>query len=195
MTPRITGHSRLSQVAASVAKALEDAGIRAVLSGGACASLYTRGTYQSSDLDFVLQSAVAPAALDAAMAAAGFRRTGNHYVHPHTAFFVEFPAGPLAIGNDIRVQPVEYRVRRHVVRALSATDSCRDRLAAFFFWNDRQSLRVAVSIAKRHPVDLDVIRDWSAAEGKTTAFEEFEKTLVRETKTTRRRSMPDDGRR
>lgn len=187
MTLSITERSRLSEVAACVAKVLEEAGIRAVLSGGACASLYTRGAYQSSDLDFVLQSAVTTRVLDAAMASAGFRRQRNYYVHPRTEYFVEFPAGPLAIGNDIRVQPIEYRVRRHVVRALSATDSCRDCLAAFFFWNDRQSLRVAVSIAKRHRVDLDVIRRWSAAEGKSPAFDEFEAMLLRERKETRRR--------
>ena len=56
---------------------------------------------------------------------------------------VEFPAGPLAIGDDDLVEPVELRVGRTRVPALSATDSCRDRLAAFYHWRDLQSLRVA----------------------------------------------------
>jgi hypothetical protein len=64
-------------------------------------------------------------------------------------FFVEFPVGPLGIGRDLAVKPVQIRIgggaRR--IRALSATDCCRDRLAAFYHWNDRQSLDAAVDIA------------------------------------------------
>jgi len=55
---------------------------------------------------------------------------------------------------------------------LSATDSCRDRLAAFYHWNDRQALALAVEIARTHPVDLGLIREWSAREGKTAEFGE-----------------------
>jgi len=176
---KLTSRSTLSEVAASVAKALSEAGIRSVLTGGACASLYTRGAYQSSDLDFVLQTAVSQAGLDTAMAAAGFERQGNQYVHPQIRFFVEFPAGPLAIGSDFRIQPVEYRVRRGVVFALSPTDTCRDRLAAFYFWTDRQSLKTAVCIAVRHPVDMEAIRRWSSNEGFSAAFEEFTRELAR----------------
>lgn len=63
------------------------------------------------------------------MADVGFSRQGAAYVHSASAFFVEFPAGPLGIGDDDLVKPVEIRVGRARVLALSATDSCRDRLA------------------------------------------------------------------
>jgi hypothetical protein len=175
----LTSRSSLSEVAGAVSRALADAGIRAVLTGGACATLYTRGAYQSADLDFVLQSAVKQTRLDAALAAVGFSRRGDHYVHPRARFLVEFPRGPLAIGSDSRIQPVVYRVRRHVVLALSPTDSCRDRLAAFYFWSDRQSLKTAVQIALRHPIDLDIVRAWSDAEGHGSEFEEFRTELQR----------------
>ena len=184
----LTSRSSLSEVAASVAKALSDAGIRSVLTGGACASLYTRGAYQSSDLDFVLQTTTSQSSLDAAMATAGFERQGNQYVHPRVRFVVEFPAGPLAIGRDFRIQPIEYRVRRRTVFALSPTDSCRDRLAAFYFWTDRQSLRTAVQIAVRHPVNLEAIQRWSSDEGFSAAFEEFTRELDRARRRRRRRT-------
>ena len=170
---KITRRATLSDVAACVAGVLSEAGIRCVLTGGACASLYTRGAYQSSDLDFVIQSAVTRPQLDGAMRKAGFERQGNQYVHATSAFFVEFPPGPLAIGGDFRIQPIEYSIRRKSVLMLSATDSCRDRLAAFFFWNDRQSLRTAVQIATSRRVDLDRIREWSVEEGHQAGFEEF----------------------
>jgi hypothetical protein len=148
------------------------------LTGGACATLYTRGVYQSSDLDFVIQSAATRSQLDAAMRKIGFERQGDQYVHPATPFFVEFPPGPLAIGGDLRIQPVEHSIGRRTVLALSATDSCRDRLAAFYFWNDRQSLRTAVQIAGRQRVDMGRIREWSIEEGRLPGFEEFTHELA-----------------
>ena len=134
---RLSKRSGLADVARCVATALRSAGIRAVLTGGACASLYTRGGYQSSDLDFVIQNAVSETQLDKAMNSIGFERVGNQYEHPEAPFFIEFPAGPLEIGGDLRIQPVEYKIKRTVVPALSAADSCRDRLVAFYHWDDR----------------------------------------------------------
>jgi hypothetical protein len=48
---------------------------------------------------------------------------------------------------------------------LSATDACRDRLAAFYHWNDRQSLAAAVAVAIRNPIALGKVRRWSHQEG------------------------------
>jgi hypothetical protein len=174
---KLTSRSSLSEVAACVAQALARAKIRAVLTGGACATIYSKGEYQSSDLDFVLQSAITPVQLDAVMESIGFHPIGNRYEHPRTNFFVEFPAGPLGIGADIDIRPVVTRVARIRVKALSATDSCRDRLAAFYHWNDRQSLVTAVQIARHHKVNLSAIRAWSEREDASEKFQEFFGTL------------------
>jgi hypothetical protein len=176
---KLTKRSRLSDVALCVGRTLESAGLRAVLTGGACASFYTGGSYQSSDLDFIIQTSVSAEVLDRAMAEIGFARKGRHYEHPETPYFVEFPAGPLAIGKDLRIEPVEHRIRKAQILALSPTDSCRDRLAAFYHWGDRQSLKTAAAIARRHQVDLGVLRQWSEGEGAEPAFEEFLSALRR----------------
>ena len=168
----ITARSSLRSVAVQVGGALRRHRIRAVLTGGACASLHSGGAYSSVDMDFILLGDVAQAALDAAMRSVGFRRKGDRYVHAHVRFYVEFPRGPLAIGGDYRIRPVEHG-RRPRALVLSPTDSCRDRLAAFYHWNDRQSLTVAVSIALRNRVNMGAIRHWSIAEGAERQFEEF----------------------
>jgi hypothetical protein len=160
-------------VAVQVGDALRRHGIRAVLTGGACASLHSGGAYYSVDMDFILLGHVTQAALDAAMASVGYRRKGDRYLHRSTRFYVEFPRGPLAIGGDYRLRPVEHRLGRARALVLSPTDSCRDRLAAFYHWNDRQSLAVAVSIALRNRVNLAAIRRWSSAEGAAHGFDEF----------------------
>lgn len=169
----ITARSSLSSVAVQVGDALRRHGIRAVLTGGACASLHSGGAYYSVDMDFILLGHVTQAALDAAMGSVGFRRKGDRYLHSRARFYVEFPRGPLAIGGDYRVRPVEHRLRRARVLVLSPTDSCRDRLAAFYHWNDRQSLAVAVSIALRSRVNLAAVHRWSLTEDMEHRFDEF----------------------
>lgn len=175
----ITERSSLREVALAVGRALADHGIRAVLTGGACASLHAAGRYLSDDLDFVLVGRVQAADLDRAMASLGFVRETNRYVHPRSDFWVEFPRGPLAVGADLDVEMVEIRGRGGLVLALSPTDSCRDRLAAYYHWNDRQSLAVAAAIAARHDVDLERIRRWSEGEGHAGRFQEFEVEIAR----------------
>lgn len=176
---KITAGTALETVAVVVGGALAARGIRAVLTGGACAGIYSGGLFSSQDVDFVLEGRVDLATLDAAMASLGFARSGNRYVHSESPFWVEFPRGPLGVGGDLDVQPVSLRASNRTTLALSATDSCRDRLAAFFHWSDRQSLAVAVEIARRHEVDLARIRRWSESEGHRTRFEEFERELER----------------
>jgi hypothetical protein len=141
----------------------------------------------SHDLDYILQNRVTQAAIETALASVGFTRAGASYQHARSPFFVEFPAGPLAIGDDDLVEPVELRIGRTSVLALSATDSCRDRLAAFYFWNDRQSLDVAVKIARHGDVDLAAVRAWSAREQQETKFGEFSR-LVGTRQAARRRT-------
>lgn len=174
---RLDRRSTLLDVIAVVSAALERAGIDAVLTGGASATVHSRGAYLSHDLDFIVRRGATRASLDEAMASAGFVRQIDRYVHPRTAFFVEFPPGPLAIGDDLDIKPVRVQLSRGSTLALSATDACRDRLAAFYHWADRQSLRVAVAIAVANRVNLTAIRRWSEREDALAKFEEFRAEL------------------
>lgn len=169
---KFTHDSTLREVALTVGAHLSRHGIRAVLTGGACVAIYT-GTYVSKDADFVLQSNVRQRELDDALLELGFVRQGDRYLHPHTAFYLEFPPGPLSIGDDLAIVPVELPIGDSTALGLSATDSCRDRLAAFYHWKDRQALALAVELATRQPLDMKRIEAWSVAEGMAAAFEEF----------------------
>jgi hypothetical protein len=176
---KLTRRSSLRDVAAAVGRALREGGFDAVLTGGACATIYSRGAYMSHDLDFIVRAGGSRAALDAALGVLGFKRVHDRYVHPATTFYVEFPRGPLSIGNDTNIRPVDLKIGRITITALSATDSCRDRLAAFYHWSDRQSLRSAVEIALRAPVSMTTIRRWSEREGAADKFAEFQAELTR----------------
>jgi hypothetical protein len=176
-------------VAVLVGDALRRHGIRAVLTGGACASLHSGGTYTSRDVDYVLLVETKLGTLDTAMNSMGFRRNGDRYQSPDSPYYVEFPAGPLAIGEDRALRPIRVRRGRAMALALSATDSCRDRLAAFFHWNDRQALRVAVSIALRNRIAMRRLKAWSEAEGSAVGYTRFADALKR-ARMRRRRARP-----
>jgi hypothetical protein len=183
---RLTARSSLTDVAVTVGDALRRAGIRAVLTGGACAHLYSGGVYVSRDADFVLGTPCSREDLDRALAVVGFRRDRDRYVHDSVPFFVEFPRGPLGIGEDVHIRPV-WRTRRSArTLALSATDACRDRLAAYFHWNDRQSLAAAVAIARRNRIAFAKVRGWSRNEGHLAEYAAFLAEL-RRTRTTGQR--------
>jgi hypothetical protein len=175
----ISAESTLPEVALLVAAALNGHGIRAVLTGGACVSIYTNGAYVSQDADFVIQAGLAglQQRVGDALATLGFARKNDRYVHDLTAFYVEFPPGPLSIGNDLDIRPVEVRVGPRTALMLSATDCCRDRLAAFYFWDDLQSLDLAVDVALHQNVNLRVIKAWSIDEGSEEKCEEFLRLL------------------
>lgn len=66
---KIDARSSLADVGVAVGDALRRAGIRAVLTGGACASLYSGGAYQSMDADLILSGSPALEDLDHAMRA------------------------------------------------------------------------------------------------------------------------------
>jgi hypothetical protein len=148
-----------------VGNALRRRNIRAVLTGGACASLYSGGTYTSADADFELIAETELVHLDETMRSVGFRREGDRYVHPDSEYFVEFLPGPLAIGLDDGIRPATRKFDGGAVLLLSPSDSCRDRLAAYYHWNDRQSLAVAVQIAIRNRIRWSVLSRWSEEEG------------------------------
>ena len=170
---KLSKRSSLGDVAMAVGDALRREGIRAVLSGGACASLYAGTAYTSVDADFVLIRSCTQAELDRVLAGVGFKRLRDRYVHPGLRYFLEFPPGPLAIGEDSRIRPIWWSRRGKRALTLSATDSCRDRLAAFYHWNDRQSLVAAVAIATRNRVAYSKIKAWSNREGHHKGYATF----------------------
>jgi hypothetical protein len=187
----LNAKTNLREFSITVGSALGEQGIQAVLTGGACASIHTRGRYASGDADFVLSGRVDQGTLDRTMRELGFRREADRYIHSSASFFVEFPAGPLAIGSDVDIHPIEIRWRGKAARALSATDSCRDRLSAYFHWQDRRSLEVAVEIAESNDIDWQKVKSWSEKEGATQLFEEFRESVAgRSTRGARKTRAP-----
>lgn len=135
-------------------------------------SIYTNNRYQSFDLDFI--SFADKRKIKVAMESIGFRQDkGRHFIHPNSDFFVEFPGTAVVVGD----QPVrEFSTIEYpegILKLLTPTDSVKDRLAAFYHWNDPQALQQAVWITESQPVNLSSVRKWSEKEGMLQKYSEF----------------------
>ena len=175
---RISASTTIEALAAIVSTTLEAAGISAVLSGGAVVSIYTDNEYESKDLDFV--STEGSRRIAEAIAPLGFKRKGRMFVHPRTALFLEFPAGPLAIGDElIRMTEVaEKRTAAGRIRLLTPTQCVMDRLAAYFHWNDLQSLDQAVMVASSQDISFAKLDAWAKREGASEKLRKFKQQLA-----------------
>lgn len=170
----------LTDLAALVCDACKKNDIDVVLSGGACVSIYTENKYESFDLDFVLLSHIGRKKIGLVLETLGFRDDGRHYRHPDTPYIVEFLSPPLSIGEEPVREIHEIRRGKMTLKLLSPTDCVKDRLAAFYHWNDRPSLDQALMVCKDIPVDLREVRRWSINEGMKDKFGLFKEALSKE---------------
>lgn len=108
-----------------------------------------------------------------ALAEIGFAEDHRYFVHPETTWFLEFPTGPLAVGDGPVQELNEVATDTGVLVLLTPTDCIKDRLAAFFHWKDRQALQQAVWVAQRNAFDREEVRAWSVREGMAEKFAEF----------------------
>ena len=163
-----------AEIGAYVHSHLREEGIDVVLSGGAAVGIYSGGRYVSQDLDLVRGYAASPRAIAAAMRELGFEETqGRYFKHPEAQHFIEFPPGPLTVGEEPVGEVDEMEFATGTLRLISTTDCVKDRLASYYHFGDRQGLIQATMVAQQNAVDLKEIRRWSKGEGQLTKFEEF----------------------
>ena len=119
--------------------------IHVVLSGGSCVEMYELG----------------------------FREYNRYFVHNDTELFIEFPSGPLGVGDAPVEEIAEIDTEAGVLRLLTPTDCIKDRLAAFYHWDDEQCLQQAIWVAQQNKFDLESVKKWSLSEGAEGKFSLF----------------------
>jgi hypothetical protein len=148
------------EIAAAVSEALRKHGVTAVMSGGGCVTIYSENKYQSVDLDFV-DSYRDRFVIPQALAGIGFYLENDHYKNDTTDLYLEFPPGPVMIGDEFARNPVEWETPTGKIRMLSPTDCVKDRLLKFYEWNDAQALYQALLVVGVQQVNFREIERWS----------------------------------
>lgn len=168
---KISKKMTIGEFAALVATQLELKGVSTVLTGGAVVSIYTENKYMSYDADFI--SPADHKIISSVMQELGFEKHGKDFRHKNTDFFVEFPSGPLAIGDELVQADSQLEFNGNKLKLLSPTQSVMDRLSAYFHWNDLQCLDQAIWITEMQPVQISKIREWANREGEEEKFKTF----------------------
>ncbi len=167
----------MPELASFICTALSRKGIEVVLSGGSCVEIYSRGNYTSLDIDLINRYNDTFFKIKSVMEDLGFEENGKYFVYKNTSYFIEFPSGPLGVG-DAPVKTVEKLTTRYgTLKLLTATDCIKDRLAAYYHWDDEQSLTQAIWVAQQNKVNINEIKKWSEQEKCLDKFNIFINSL------------------
>lgn len=161
----------LAELVAHVQSHLAVAGIMTTMSGGSCVTIWSDNAYHSDNIDLIPDGIGQRTRIRSIMLGLGFSEHSRYFTHPETKLFVEFPAGPLSVGEEKPREVSEVATATGTTRLLSPTDCVKDRLTWWFHNNDRQCLEQAISVAKASRVDVTELRRWSIGERKGDAFE------------------------
>lgn len=169
---KITKNTSLAELGAIVCEELKKNNIDVFLSGGACVSIYTNNKFESFDLDFI--SFADRTKIKSIMIGLGFTQEKSRlYIHPESSFMVEFPGSAVKIGEETIEEFSELKFKTGTLKLLTPTDCIKDRLAAYYHWNDSQSLDQAVWVATAQPFKIESVKKWSKNEGHSKKFEDF----------------------
>ena len=163
------------EIISFVNEALVKEKIVTVLSGGGAVEHYTENKYMSDDMDMINIYNERHSKIKKVMLKLGFKESIKYFIiNGRDDIFIEFPSGPLAIGNEF----VDYDNTENVItdygvfKIITLLDCIKDRLSAFFAWDDRQSLYQAVMLFIHNPTTTDnlhLLEKW-ATEDKTNSI-------------------------
>jgi len=94
------------------------------------------------------------------MKSIGFEEIRRHFAHSQSAYIVEFPESPLSVGEVAVKEIWEIKFNKGFLREISPTDCVKDRLCAYYFWNDLQALEQEVMVFKQNKFNVEEIERW-----------------------------------
>lgn len=165
----------MEELAAYVCDTLEKEGVETVLSGGGCVELYSQGRYTSDDIDLIDRYNGGHRKIKEIMEKIGFveHKMKRYFIHKDTPLFIEFPKGPLGVGDAPVDKIAQRETETGILKLLTPTDCIKDRLSAYYHWDDAQSLEQATWVANDNSYDKESIRKWSKNEGMLERYEHF----------------------
>lgn len=175
------------ELAAKIVSHLADHGIEVVVVGGLAVEIYSQNRYLTKDIDMVDLTYTKPKILHEAMAKLGFHKKGRIFENTTTLITVEFPAAPLSVGDEPIRETAIIEHESGNIPILHARDVVKDRLSAFFHWDDNQSLVQALAVMQGHDIKAQDIQEFCVNEA---GMEQYD--LVASLQVTIRQQAMDD---
>lgn len=161
----------LRDLAGFISEELRSEGIDVILVGGACVTIYSENRYLSHDLDFVTYEDLKK--VKKVLLRLGFYEHAGSFRQKECLWIVEFVSPPVSVGDEPISEFSQVKTSFGSIKMLRAVDSVKDRLAAFYYWGDRQGMEQAISICLAVDVDFEELRVWSKKEKQMNKFEKF----------------------
>ena len=155
------------ETASIVYEILKAKGIEVVLTGGSCMEIYTHSNYSSYDLDFIANPSIKSEQVKNAMIEAGFEKTKDRYFkHPDNDYYVEFPTGPVSLGNEEPKVHNELKTLVGTLKLLTPTNCVKDRLCAYVYHGGKECFQQAIAVAHLNSIDFENLKIWAKNESK-----------------------------
>ncbi len=162
----------LEDLAGYLSKTLRKEGIDLILVGGACVTIYSKNRYQSQDLDFITYEDLSK--VKKALLKLGFEQKDKYFRRDGCPWIVEFVSPPVVIGQESILTFSHVKTKLGTIKLLRPVDSVKDRLASFYYWNDREGLQQSIDIClETHDIDFGELEAWSKNEGHLKKFHIF----------------------
>jgi len=102
----------------------------------------------------------------------------RYFIHKETSLFIEFPRGPLGVG-DAPIKDISSRkTATGTLKLLTPTNCIKDRLSAYYHWDDRQSLDQTIWVAMENEFDIKSIERWSMHENMMEKYQDFRESIM-----------------
>lgn len=167
----------ISQVAAVISSYMEEQGYEPVLTGKSCAAIHAGTSIHPKTLDFIVRDFTNDEVAET-MAGVGFLDSGHRtFSNKYCPYEVLLTTHPVVVGDDVVSDVKVMRTAKGPLKLLTPTDCVRQRLSMFYRWNDREALDDALKVARKHEIDMDLVRRWSDWEWASERYDEFAELL------------------
>ncbi len=157
----------LEEIASYICTKLKENGIDVVLSGGSCMEIYTHKNFSSYDIDFIANPSNSSKKIEAVMISLGFKKIdGRYYKYDNNPNYIEFPTGPVSLGNEFPKKFDELKTLVGTLILLTPTDCIKDRLCAYVYHGGNECYEQAISVAHLNNINFDNLETWAKNESK-----------------------------
>lgn len=166
-----------------VATHLEKNEIGITLVGGAVATIYSKGKYESGDLDMVFDSMFQDRSkFQTILEEIGIEKVDQrNFKHPDCIYSLEGKLPPVDIGHMApqgdSPEVKEIEMEGISIKILSPTDCLKDRLYKADEWNDDEAFDAALAVARSVGFNESKLKSFCEINKKMDIFKKFKESL------------------